>query len=118
MRHQIVPHAGAIPQWSIPRGRGVGPMGGSFVQGFVAAGCVSAFQDRASTDCPVDLKRVLRHALQGGAALAAGSTASVALRHQEYTHALIATAAGVVGVMLIERLLNDATQVKQEKNDV
>ncbi len=93
-------------------------VGGNFVQGFVAAGCVSAFQDHASPGGAADLKRVLRHALQGGAALAAGSQAAMAVRRQDYTGALVATAAGAAGVLLIERLLRDGGNAEQEKKDV
>ncbi|MHB1375569.1 MAG: hypothetical protein ACYC5W_12040 [Thauera sp.] len=112
MRNPIVPHTSLAPG-----GRSPGALGGSFVQGFVAAGCVSAFQDRPSTACPADLKRVLRHALQGGTALAAGSHAAMALRQQDYTRVLVAAAAGAAGVLLIERLLRDAAQARQENKD-
>ena len=92
--------------------------GGTFVQGFVAAGCVSAFQDRPSPFAPADLKRVLRHALQGGTALTAGSCAAAALRQQDYARALVAATAGAAGVLLIERMLRDAAQAEKEKGDV
>lgn len=70
MRTPILPHLPSAPLVTVSRAAG-----GGFVQGFVAAGCVSAFQDHPAPACAVDLKRVLRHALQGGAALAAGSAA-------------------------------------------
>ncbi|MBP6725681.1 MAG: hypothetical protein KA132_00510 [Thauera sp.] len=91
---------------------------GSFTQGFVAAGCLSAFQDRPSPASQADVKRVLRHALQGGTALAAGSYAAVALRQQDYTGALVAATAGAAGVLLIERLLRDKAQANRENEDV
>lgn len=92
--------------------------GGSFVQGFVAAGCLSAFQDSPALASGAAFKRVLRHALQGGAALAAGSHAALALRQQDHGRALVAAATGAASVLLIEGLLRDAAQVKQEKADV
>ena len=50
--------------------------GATFVQGFG----VSAFQDQASPLSRTELKRVLRHGLQGGTALTAGSAAAHAVR--------------------------------------
>ena len=87
---------------------------GSFTQGFVASSCISAFQGVAYPDSRADLKRVLRHGLQGGTALAAGSRAAMALRHGDYSGALLATAAGAAGVLLIEKLLHDSAQPDQE----
>ena len=113
MRTPILPHLPSAPLVTVSRAAG-----GGFVQGFVAAGCVSAFQDRPAPACAVDLKRVLRHALQGGAALAAGSQAAMAVRRQDYTGALVATAAGAAGVLLIERLLRDSATAVQERKDV
>ncbi|MCP5225414.1 MAG: hypothetical protein H6946_09880 [Thauera sp.] len=94
MRTPILPHLPSAPLVTVSRAAG-----GGFVQGFVAAGCVSAFQDHPAPACAVDLKRVLRHALQGGAAL-------------------VATAAGAAGVLLIERLLRDSAKAVQERKDV
>jgi len=73
--------------------------GGTFVQGFVAGACVSAFQDQASPLSRTELKRVLRHGLQGGTAL-------------------LAAAAGAAGVLIIERMLRARVQTEQEKKDV
>ncbi|MCQ8130880.1 hypothetical protein, partial [Methylomonas rivi] len=58
---------------------------GSFTQGFVASACISAFQDVAHPDSKADYQRILRHGLQGGAALAAGSHAAHSLRRGDYT---------------------------------
>lgn len=102
----------AFPAPVRPRGAG-----GGFAQGFVTAGCLSAFQDRPSPQSPADLKRVLRHALQGGTALAAGSQAAQALRQRDYTRALAATVAGAAGVLLIEQLLRDAAPSEQENSN-
>jgi hypothetical protein len=89
---------------------------GSFTQGFVASSCISAFQGVAYPDSKADLKRVLRHGLQGGTALAAGSRAAMALRHGDYSGALLATAAGAAGVLIIEKLLRDSAQPDQEEH--
>lgn len=92
------------------------PGDGSFTQGFVAAACVSAFQDIAPPSSRAKLKRVLRHGLQGGMALAAGSRTALALRHRDYSGALIAAASGAVGVLLIENLLRDSAPLKKEEH--
>ena len=91
------------------------PGDGSFTKGFVAATCVSAFQGIDQPASKNNLKRALRHGLQGGAALAAGSRAAMALRHGDYTGALFATAAGAAGVLLIENLLRDSAQPKKKE---
>lgn len=77
-----------------------------FTRGFVATGLLSLFQDRvASKRGSVDARRVLRHALQGGMALAAGSAAAEALRRRDYTTVLSAVAGGAAGILTIEQLL-------------
>lgn len=90
------------------------PGDGSFTQGLVAASCISAFQDIATSPAQVDYKRVLRHGLQGGTALAAGSRTAMALRHHDYAGALIATALGAAGVLLIENLMRDSAKPQEE----
>lgn len=77
-----------------------------FTRGFVATGLLSLFQDRGlSKRGSVDARRVLRHALQGGMALAAGSAAADALRRRDYTTLLSAVAGGAAGILTIEQLL-------------
>jgi len=90
---------------------------GSFTRGFVTTACLSAFQDVPCPSSSAHLKRVLRHALQGGTAFAAGSRATVALRQGDYSGALLATALGATGVLLIEQLLRDARRLDREKGD-
>jgi len=87
----------------------------SFTKGFVASACISAFQGVAQPSSQANLKRVLRHGLQGGTALAAGTRASMALRHRDYSGALIAATAGAIGVLLIENLLRDPARPQEEK---
>jgi hypothetical protein len=87
-----------------------------FAKGFVASACLSAFQGVADPVSPGQIKRVLRHGLQGGAALAAGSRAALALRYHDYTGAVLATAAGAAGVLLIEKLLSDSAESTDEED--
>ncbi|MBO3273917.1 hypothetical protein [Pseudomonas schmalbachii] len=84
---------------------------GNFVRGFVASACLSAFQDVPGKP---DLRRVARHALQGGTAICAGTLAARALQRQEYSRALLTGMAGALGVMLVERLLRDDARSSQE----
>lgn len=100
----------ALPAFGSAAGRG------DFVKGFVATACIAAVQDRAAPLSRADLKDILRRALQGGTALAAGTQVAVAVRQQDFTRALIAGAAGAAAVLLIERLLRDAVPSDKEKN--
>jgi hypothetical protein len=88
---------------------------GSFTRGFVASACLSAVYGSASgLPTQAGLKRMLRHGLQGGAALTAGSRAACALRHGDYSSALIAAAAGTAAVLLIENLLRDTARPSED----
>ncbi|MFM8442056.1 MAG: hypothetical protein ACKN9W_01800 [Methylococcus sp.] len=84
----------------------------NFTQGLVAAGCVSAFQDVVRPDARLQGRRVLRHALQGGTALAAGAYAAEAVRCGDFTRAVLATAVGAAGVYALERLLKEPASVE------
>lgn len=90
------------------------PGDGSFVRGFVASACLSAFQDVPRPATRKNLKRVLRHALQGGTALTAGSRAVAAVNRGAYGEALAALAAGAAGVLIIENLLRAGAAHPQE----
>lgn len=77
-----------------------------FTRGFVASGLLSALQDRnAGKGRRIDARRTLRHAVQGGIALAAGSTAASALGRQDYLSAAAAALGGAAGVVIIEEWL-------------
>jgi len=89
---------------------------GGFVKGFVAGGCLTAVRVTGRPPTQADAKRILRRALQGGAAVAAGERAAMAYRQGDYGGMLVATAAGAAGVLLIERLLRDCAPCKQEKS--
>ena len=90
---------------------------GSFTRGFVTTACLSAFQDVPCPSSSAQFKRVLRHALQGGTAFVAGSRASAAFRQGDYSGALLASALGATGVLLIEQLLRDAERPARETGD-
>lgn len=78
-----------------------------FTRGFVASGLLSALQDHAGR---ADGRRTLRHALQGGAALAAGSVAAEALARRDALSVLLAVAGGAATILTIEQLLRRRAQ--------
>lgn len=81
---------------------------GAFVQGFVANGLLAALQHQ--TGRPALDRRTLRRALQGGAALAAGTAAARAWQRQDLARALTAVALGAAGVAAIEHLIKDTKE--------
>lgn len=87
---------------------------GSFTRGFIATACLSAFQEQAIPRSPKQFKRVLRHALQGGAALAAGTHAAVSVKQGDYLGAVLATALGAASVLAVERLLQESSSSAPE----
>ena len=89
-------------------GRAVASLGGDFARGFVASGLLSALQDRHRG--AVDLARVLRHALQGGAALAAGSRVADALARRDAATVATALAGGAAAIYLVEQLMRPLAQ--------
>lgn len=83
-----------------------GRLATDFVRGFVASGLLSLFQDRhAHPGMPPDLQRALRHAVQGGAALAAGSLVAESVARGNYAIALGAASGGAAAVIGAENLL-------------
>lgn len=81
-----------------------GEIGDSFMRGLVSAGLLAGVQQTAA---PARPRRVMRLALQGGVALAAGSAALEALRRDRAGWALVAVAAGAAGLLVAEQLLQD-----------
>ncbi len=81
-------------------GRG-GPeaFGTAFARGFVVTGLLTALKGGGRSG-----RDVLRFALQGGAALAAGTVAAEALGRRDYAVAVAAVAAGAVGIVVAEAL--------------
>lgn len=87
-------------------GRGAADLGADFVRGFVATGLLSVLQDRGALPLAgLEARRALRHALQGGVALAAGAVAARAVHRRDYTIAMGAVVAGAAAVHGIERWL-------------
>ncbi|MCR6629145.1 MAG: hypothetical protein NVV74_03305 [Magnetospirillum sp.] len=78
-----------------------------FARGFLVTGLLVALQDRceAGSAAPAG-RKIMRHALQGGAALAAGTVAAEALGRRDLSLAAGAVAAGAAGVLAAEILLN------------
>jgi len=92
----------------------------AFARGFVATGLLSAFQDRLEPVLPQPHgRKILRHALQGGAALAAATLVAEALRRRDYPTVLTAATLGAGGVLAAEYLLthrsNEETGLGQEE---
>jgi hypothetical protein len=98
------------------RGKAAKPLavGSMFARGFVASGLLAAIQGRSGT-LPARI-RVVRHAIQGGAALAAGSVAARAIRRRDYGQALAAVAAGATAMLAAERFLTPAPQPESMEN--
>lgn len=82
------------------------PVSVSFVRGFVATGLLAALPGGAASAMqPQAGKTILRQALQGGIALAAGGTAAAALQRREYAAALLAISGGAAGLIAVDYLL-------------
>lgn len=77
-----------------------------FVRGFVATVLLSTLQDRAGGAARRDWRKVLRHGLQGGAALAAATIAAEAGSRRDFGTGVTAVLAGAVAVMAAEATLN------------
>ena len=77
----------------------------AFLRGMMVTGLLVAIQDRRAARRPAAPAKVLRHALQGGAALAAGTVAARALTRNDLPLALTAIAAGAAGVLAAEALI-------------
>ena len=90
----------------------------TFTRGMVAAALLTAVQERWTAGSPPPAGKILRYALQGGAALAAGTAAAEAVRTRNPAGAVLAVAAGVAGVVAIEHLLNPAESPAHEENSL
>lgn len=87
----------------IDRARRRGEVRENFVRGFVATGLLAALQEGGAPRT-VDARAALRSALQGGVALAAGSSAADALQRRNYNGAVLAVASGAAGMVAIDYL--------------
>lgn len=76
----------------------------NFTRGLVAAGLLTAVQERWTISQPPS-RRSVRRALQGGVALAAGVATAESLRDRDYFGAVAALAGGALGVFALETLL-------------
>lgn len=81
------------------------PVSGALIQGFVATGLLASIQNQPGR--PALDRRALRLALQGGVALAAGSSAAQAWQHQDLGRALTALTLGAASVVAIEHFIKD-----------
>lgn len=90
--------------------RRTGRLGADFARGLVATGLLAAVQGRAARPGGRrERRRVLRLALQGGVALAAGAAAAEAANRRDWSRAAAAVAVGALGALALEQLLNDET---------
>lgn len=97
------------------RGSRIGRAGTEFARGFIATGLLSLLQQHGRhphdvRDGMPDPRRVLRHAVQGGAALAAGTLATEAVAQREYAVAIVAIAAGAAAIAGAEQMLRPTAQ--------
>lgn len=77
----------------------------AFIRGALVTGMLVALQDRQTAK--PEGRKVLRHAIQGGTALAAGTVAAEALMRRDYKLAAMAVAAGAAGLIAAGQLFND-----------
>ena len=77
-----------------------------FVRGFVVTALLSALQGRAVGSAPPPLSKVLRRAIQGGAALTAGTVAAEAFGQRDYGTGAAAILAGAAAIMAAETVLH------------
>ncbi|WP_228217448.1 hypothetical protein [Aromatoleum toluclasticum] len=81
-----------------------GEMPANFVRGFVATGLLAALQEPTGRATPAAGRAVLKQALQGGTALAAGCAAADAWQRQDLRGVLAAVAGGAAGLVAIDYL--------------
>ncbi|WP_333824570.1 hypothetical protein [Pinisolibacter sp.] len=91
------------------RAAGREALGVVFARGFVVTALLEAAQSR-----PHDGRRLLRRALQGGAALAAGTSAAASLGRRDYLPALAAVAVGAATIAAAEILTDPTLFASQE----
>lgn len=99
------------------KARGSSALAADFTRGMVATGLLTAVQNRWAPGArPAEPRAILRHGLQGGAALAAASVAADALRTRDYARLALAVAAGAAGVAVIEHLLNPVEELPENED--
>lgn len=87
-----------------------GEMPANFVRGFVATGLLAALQEPAG-------RAVLKQALQGGTALAAGCAAADAWQRQDLRGVLVAVAGGAAGLAAIDYLARKSARGSNGKGE-
>ena len=93
-----------LPRPSLP----LLPAAQGFVRGFVASACLGAVQEGGLNMSPQQSKRILRQALLGGTAMAAGSQVAATIGQGLFGRALLVGALGATAVLLIGQLLNES----------
>jgi len=93
-------------KWAARRRRAGAVAGAAdlFLRGFVATALLTAVQKERG-GAGVRGRRVLRHAVQGGLALASGSVAASAILRRDYGTAAMGVVAGAAGILVTEHLL-------------
>jgi len=86
-------------------------IGTVFARGFLVTALLEATQSR-----PHDPHRLLKRALQGGAALAAGTSAATSLARRDYLPALGAVALGAAAMAAAE-ILTDPSRITAQETD-
>ncbi|MFC5707410.1 hypothetical protein [Aeromonas eucrenophila] len=80
-----------------------------FVRGAVAGGLISALQGGTKPG-KVPGRKILRHSLQGGLAVATGLGVANALEQGQLSRASLLLIGGVVGIASTEQLLNHSKE--------
>ncbi|ENC6660014.1 MULTISPECIES: hypothetical protein [Aeromonas] len=83
-----------------------------FIRGAVAGGLLSALQGRVARSSDRSARKILRHSLQGGFAVATGLGVANALEQGDYQQAGILLLGGAVGIASAEHML---ATVKEKK---
>lgn len=76
-----------------------------FVRGFIATALLSALQGRGEASAPPPWRKILRHGLQGGAALTAGTRAAESIARRDYATGAAAVMAGAAAIVAAETAL-------------
>lgn len=95
------------------------PAAQGFVRGFVASACLGVVQEGGLAKSPQQVKRLLRQALLGGTAMAAGSQVAATIGRGLFGRglfgrALLAGALGATAMLLLGQLLSEATPQAEE----
>lgn len=85
----------------------------TFVRGFLASALLSAVQDRAAGGGPTPWRRVIRHGVQGGAALTAATIAAEAVVTRQYGIGLAAVTVGGAAIAAAEAALQTINSMQE-----